>query len=133
MLTIDTSGLLALMDRRDANHRAAVREIEADGGPLIIPAAMLAEAAYMIDARIGPRFVSTLVSDLANGALGIDCGEGDFPRIGTLLVRYDDLPIGFTDASVVACAERNGGRVLTFDRRDFLIIAREGMITCVPA
>lgn len=132
MLTIDTSGLLALMDRRDENHRAATREVEADEGPPIIPAGILSEAAYMIEARIGARFVSAFVADLASGALGLDCGEVDFARIATLLARYDDIALGFTDASVVACAERNGGRVLTFDRRGFSIVAREGTIALVP-
>lgn len=132
MLTIDTSGLLALMDRRDENHRTATREAEADDGPLIVPAGILAEAAYMIEGRVGSRFVSAFVSDLAGGGLALDCGEDDFARIGTLLARYGDLRLGFTDASVVACAERNGGRVLTFDRRDFSVVAREGTITLAP-
>lgn len=132
MLTIDTSGLLALMDRRDSNHRAATREVEADEGPLIIPAGILSEAAYMVEARVGARYLTAVVSDLESGALALDCSERDFARIGTLLARYGDLPLGFTDASVVACAERNGGRVLTFDRRDFSVVAREGTITLVP-
>jgi hypothetical protein len=132
VLTIDTSGLLALMDRRDENHRAAIREAEADDGPLIVPAGILSEAAYMIEGRVGSRFVAAFVSDLASGALALDCGADDFARIETLLARYEDLRLGFTDASVVACAERNGGRVLTFDRRDFSVVAREGTITLVP-
>jgi hypothetical protein len=33
---------------------------------------------------------------------------------------------------VVACAEANGGRVLTLDRRDFDVIAGEGRITILP-
>jgi uncharacterized protein len=48
-------------------------------------------------------------------------------------VRYPDLELGFTDAAVIACAERNGGKVLTFDRRDFDVVAREGRITILPA
>ena len=43
--------------------------------------------------------------------------------------RYKDLPLGFGDAAVVACAERTGGRVLSFDRRDFSVVAGEGTIT----
>jgi predicted nucleic acid-binding protein len=33
---------------------------------------------------------------------------------------------------VIACAERNGGRVLTLDRRDFDVVAGEGVITVLP-
>jgi len=46
--------------------------------------------------------------------------------------RYADLPLGFSDAAVIACAERSGGSVLTFDRRDFEVVARDVPITVVP-
>lgn len=62
----------------------------------------------------------------------VDCGEVDFPRIGQLIKRYADLKLGFADASVIACAERSGGRVLTADRRDFGVVAREGRIEILP-
>jgi hypothetical protein len=38
-----------------------------------------------------------------------------------------------SDAAVIACAERSGGRVLTFDLRDFGVVAAEGTITVLPA
>ena len=47
--------------------------------------------------------------------------------------RCADLRLGLADACVIACAERNGGRVLTFDERDFVAVAREGTITIVPS
>jgi predicted nucleic acid-binding protein len=62
----------------------------------------------------------------------LDCGDVDVPRIRELMTRYEDLHLGFADAAVVACAERNGGDVLTFDRRDFDVIARDVPITVVP-
>ena len=36
------------------------------------------------------------------------------------------------DASVIACAERSGGRVLTLDLRDFGVVARAGQIRILP-
>ena len=53
------------------------------------------------------------------------------PHIGGLVIRYASLPLGFSDAAVVACAECTGGQVLTFDRRDFVVVAREATITLV--
>jgi hypothetical protein len=47
--------------------------------------------------------------------------------------RYRDLPLGFADAAVIACAEDNDGRVLTFDRRDFDVVSREGTIAVQPS
>jgi predicted nucleic acid-binding protein len=54
------------------------------------------------------------------------------PRIRELVARYADLPLGLADASVVACAERTTGPILTFDRRDFGVVAREGRVELVP-
>jgi predicted nucleic acid-binding protein len=42
------------------------------------------------------------------------------------VIRYADLPLGFADAAVIACAERAKAEVLTFDRRDFEVVRREG-------
>ncbi len=61
----------------------------------------------------------------------IDCGERDLPRIRELVGRYADLSLGTADASVIACAERNGGRILTFDVRNFGVVARDARITLV--
>jgi hypothetical protein len=36
------------------------------------------------------------------------------------------------DDPVPPCGERNGGQVLTLDRRDFGMVAREGTISVLP-
>jgi hypothetical protein len=41
-------------------------------------------------------------------------------------------PRGLADGAVVACAERTGGRVMTFDRGDFDVVASEISITLLP-
>jgi predicted nucleic acid-binding protein len=46
--------------------------------------------------------------------------------------EYAELPLGFADAAVVACAERSRGRVLTLDLHDFVVVARAGSITILP-
>jgi predicted nucleic acid-binding protein len=73
-----------------------------------------------------------VLDDFRYGNYELDCGEADFVRIRELVVRYANLPLGFADAAVIACAERRGGRILTFDMRDFTIVAGEGRITVVP-
>lgn len=74
----------------------------------------------------------TTLEDLEAGRFVLDCGLGDIARIRYLTRRYANLALGFADASVIACAERNGARVLTLDRRDFGVVAREGRIRLVP-
>lgn len=96
-----------------------------------MPAGILGELAFMIETA-APRKLGLFLEDMADGSYSLDCGEADFRRISALVERFQDLPLGFADASVVACAERNGGRVMTFDRRDFDVVAGEGRITVEP-
>jgi uncharacterized protein len=133
LITLDTSGILAALNKDDPAHVRARGALEADRGPLIVPVGILAEAGYMIEADVGVAVLRQFLLDIADGSYALDCGEEDMGRIVTLLERYDDLRLGFADACVIACAERNGGRVLTFDRRDFPTVAREGTISLVPA
>ena len=94
--------------------------------------AALGEITYLIDRRLGLRVLDGFLADLESGAYRLDCGERDLARIRELIRRYADLPLGFADAAVVACAERRGGRVQTLDLRDFGVVAREGAIRLVP-
>lgn len=132
MITLDTSATYALLNRRDAAHRAAVQALEADRGPYLVPAATLGEVGFLVEDRLGVEVLDLLLADLESGAYALDCGEGDFTRTRELLRRYADLALGYVDAAVIACAERSGGRVLTFDLRDFGVVAAEGSITIVP-
>ncbi len=86
----------------------------------------------MIERDVGTVVLRQFLGYIADGSIALDCGESDMERIVALLERYDDLQLGFADACVIACAERNGGRVLTFDERDFGPVAREGKINLVP-
>ena len=132
MLTLDTSGLFALLNRRDPDHERAREALLGDSGPYLVPAGILSEVAYLVERRLGVEVLERFVLDLESGALTLECGEEDLPRIRELAMRYADLPLGFADASVISCAERSGGGVLTLDRRDFDVVAGEGKITPLP-
>lgn len=132
-LTLDTSGVLGLVNRADPDHDRCVRPLEDDPGPYLVPAGILAEITYMLEVRHGLDILDAFLGDLDARAYVLECGEEDLPRIRALVRRYADLPLGAADASVVACAERNGGRVLTLDDRDFRVVAREGSITLLPS
>lgn len=132
MITIDTSGMLTLLDLKEKHHEAARADLLADPGPYIVPVGTLCELGHFMRRRAGAGALDTVLADIHTGSYTLDCGEDDIPRVRELLHRYADLRLGFTDAAVIACAERNGGKVLTFDRRDFDIVAREGRITVLP-
>jgi predicted nucleic acid-binding protein len=132
VITLDTSGILAALNRGDPDHTRALEALKIERGPLIVPVGILGEAGYMIEMDLGAAVLRQFLADIDDGAFSLDCGESDMARIGALLERYEDLRLGFADACVIACAERNGGRVLTFDERDFVPVAREGKISLVP-
>jgi predicted nucleic acid-binding protein len=132
VITLDTSALYALLNRKDPAHAAAVAALSGDPGPYLVPAATLGEITHLVAQRLGMGVLDLLIADLESGAYTLDCGEGDLARSRRLVARYADLRLGFVDAAVIACAERNGGRVLTFDLRDFMVVAEEGTIRLVP-
>lgn len=128
-MTLDTSGIYAALDRDDPNHPPAARALTRPGRH-IVPVGILAEVTYVIEARLGNRVLDAFLADIEEAAFLLDCGEDDIPRVRALITRYADLPLGYADAAVVACAERNGGAVLSYDR-DLWIVAREGTIVPV--
>jgi predicted nucleic acid-binding protein len=132
LITLDTSGLFALLNRRDTDHDRVKSALFEDRGPYLIPAGILAEIAYMVEERLGARALESLLLDLESGGLTLECGEEDLPRIRELVRGYEDLPLGFADASVVSCAERSAGKVLTLDLRHFGVVAGEGRISLLP-
>jgi uncharacterized protein len=132
VITLDTSALYVLLNRPDREYSRVSQALEAERRPFLVPAFILAELSYMAEGRLGLRVFDLFLVDLESGAFTLDCGEDDLPRIRELVQRYADLPLGFADAAVIACAERNGGRVLTLDLRDFGVVAREGTIRILP-
>jgi predicted nucleic acid-binding protein len=132
VITLDTSAVVALLDASEPGHARSVATLRQERPPYVLPAGILGEVGYLVESRLGTRVLVRFLSDIAAGAFALDCGEGDTSRIRTLVERYADLPLGFSDAAVIACAERNGGRVLTLDQRDFSVVGREVPLAILP-
>jgi predicted nucleic acid-binding protein len=128
VIVLDTSALLALLDRDDPDHDACTAALKRERPPFLVPAGILSEVGYLVPLKVGLPVLCTFLEDLTTQAYLLDCGENDFPRIAALMTRYANLPLGFADSCVIACAERSGRRVLTLDRRDFSVVAGEGTI-----
>jgi predicted nucleic acid-binding protein len=86
---------------------------------LVIPALVVAEVTYIVGRRLGAAAEAAFLRGL--GLLDVEAPlPDDWPRIAELVDRYRDFPLGGTDASVVALAERLGTDVvITFDHRHF--------------
>jgi hypothetical protein len=69
--------------------------------------------------RLGARAEAAFLRGLAGWDVEGPAPE-DFERMAQLVETYADFPLGGTDASVIALAERNGAEiVITLDRRHF--------------
>jgi len=98
--------------------------LESHPGPLVVPALVVTEAAYLIATRLGTDAEVGFLGDLAAGAFTVEpVDPADWLRIAELVNRYRALPLGTVDASVVATAERLGiVKVATVDRRCFSVV-----------
>jgi uncharacterized protein len=130
VITLDTSAIIEILA---SSQSPVVEALRSARGERLIPAEILAEVTYMTEIRFGARYVRPFLDDLDGLTYSCDVHTDDrLPRIRELLDRYADLDLGFCDAAVIACAETNGGHVLTLDRRDFDVIAGEGRLTILP-
>jgi len=116
---VDAGPLYSAADRKDPDHAACVEAVSRDDLELVIPAMVVAEVSYFIQKRLGPRAEARFLEGLAR--LDVEGPHpDDWTRIAELAHKYVDLPLGGTDASVVALAERLGAdTVITLDRRHF--------------
>jgi uncharacterized protein len=124
VLIVDTGPLVSIADRTDPHHQACLDLLETDPGPLVTTGLVIAEAGYLLDRNLGPNAEIALVDMIVDGTLTVDTlTPADWVRIRELCATYSNLPLGVTDASVIALAERhNTNRVATLDRRHFHIV-----------
>ena len=85
---------------------------------------MIAETAFLVGERMGSRVEALFLADIAGSDVTVDhVPLGEWLRIGELVARYADLPLGTVDATVVAAAERLGvTAIATTDRRHFSVV-----------
>ncbi len=121
MIIADTSGLLALFNQREPRH-AQVRSAVVDGeGPLVVSPYVVAELDYLVTTRLGVDAQLAVLDELAAGAYDLACLDvADLRQCREMVLRYRDLDIGVTDASLVVLAQhRRTKSILTLDHRHF--------------
>ena len=127
MIVCDTGPLVAAALANDSHHAECVRlfnALHAAGRELLIPATVAAEVGYLIQREAGWRVESLFLRSIAAGDFtGVDLTTADYERMADLVVRYGSLPLGTTDASVIAITERlKLTEVATLDQRHFTVV-----------
>jgi predicted nucleic acid-binding protein len=124
MLIVDAGPLYAAAARRDRNHERSVEVLSTAQRPLLVPALVVTEVAYLLGDRIGAHAELAFARSLERGELLVEpVLDSDWPRIAELTERYMDLPLGIVDASVITLAERRRlDTIATLDHRHFATI-----------
>ena len=136
MLIVDAGPLYAAAATRDRNHRRSIELLTSAPGPLVVPALVVTEVAYLLGDRIGPHAEVAFARSLERGELFVEpVLDSDWRRIVELTEQYADLPLGIVDASVVALAERRDlDTIATLDHRHFATVKPRhvGSFSLVP-
>jgi uncharacterized protein len=118
-ILLDTSVIVALLDRNDAGHKRCAEAIERVDRPLITCEAVVTESCHLLNHISGAP--EEVLRNLEHGIFKISFElSASVGAIGTLMRKYADTPIDFADACLIHMAEElNTGDILTLDS-DFL-------------
>jgi predicted nucleic acid-binding protein len=119
LAVVDAGPLYAAADADDRDHAACRDALSRPDLRLVIPALTVAEATYFVGRRLGAAAERAFLRAL--GDLDVEGpSSDDFARMAELVEQYASLPLGGTDASVIALGERlEAPLVVTLDRRHF--------------
>jgi len=117
----DTGFWLALANRRDAHHAAAVAALDELGEPLITTWPVMTETCHLLLRELGEKAQHAFMESFIREAFQVFAlGKEHGPRMVALMEKYRLLPMDLVDASLVILAESLGhGRILSTDTRDF--------------
>jgi predicted nucleic acid-binding protein len=109
VIVCDTGPLVAAALSNDSHHLACVKlfnDLHAAGRELLIPGTVIAEVGYLLNREAGPRVESLFLRSVAEGVFtAVDLSAADYARMADLVAQYGSLPLGTTDASVIAVTE----------------------------
>lgn len=126
MILCDSGPIFAAADRNDTDHRACIELFTGLGLAsrwLLVPQTVVAEVGYLLETKVGTFAEVAFLEALANEDFEmVSLTPQDVARMAELVDRNDDLPLGTTDASVIALAERLDVReIATLDHRHFQV------------
>jgi len=131
---LDSGIVYAYYDRSDVWHSRAKQLIASEQRGLILPAPVIPEVDWLLGERLGARSRRTFYEGIVAGYyLVADLPRGGYARVLELNRRFEDLDVGFVDASVVTLAETLGlSRIATTDRRHFQPMAAALSLQLLP-
>jgi predicted nucleic acid-binding protein len=121
VIIADTGFFLALANRADDDHEVAVAALDGLTEGLVTTWPVITETTHLLATRLGTQALLSFVAGARGGAFVLfELTVAHWPRLEELMKQYAKLPMDLADASLVILAEeRDDGRILSTDRRDF--------------
>jgi hypothetical protein len=118
----DTGPIVAALDKRDDRHAQCAEFLSTLTGRRLLPSPVLTEVCWIFEDW--PDIEAAFLKSVARGRFElVHLTTADIERMSELVVQYAGFPLGATDASVLAIAERYGvDRIATLDHRHFRAI-----------
>ena len=118
-LLLDTGPLVAILHRDDRAHQRCIEVFKAFRGVLLSTEAVLTEAIYLLTEVPGGQ-QACLEFFVRGAAVLVPATRKSLQRCQLLMARYENVPMDFADATLVALGEEAGiCEVFTLDRRGF--------------
>ena len=120
---VDTGAIVALVNKADRHHVAAVEWFGHFRGVLLTTEAVVTETAYVLAASRPHQRAALLWLDRtkAAGLLEVHAVQS-YAAVDAILARYAELPCDYADATLLALAESSRVSVIaTVDQRDFSV------------
>ncbi|MBI5212004.1 MAG: PIN domain-containing protein [Nitrospirae bacterium] len=116
---LDTGALVALLDKDEKNHHRCVEFLKDIKGRLLTTEPVLTEAVYLLGPSVKTQKIC-IEFILKGGTALVPQSPESLSRALVLMEKYKDIPMDFSDATLVVLAEETGiDEVFTLDGRGF--------------
>jgi predicted nucleic acid-binding protein len=120
LIVLDTSVVLAFMDRRDTDHEIVRAWMDESEDELVTTPLVVAELDHLVFRQGGAAAAKTLREDFGEGAYVVEWWQSAIHETIAVAERYESMEIGLTDASLIALAARlQTVEIATLDERHF--------------
>jgi hypothetical protein len=119
MIALDTGPLVALFDKEDDKHHLCTKIFKEINEQLITTWPVITEAFYLLS--FSPRVQDDLWEFIERGIVVVYNLDMNLAAIcRRLMKKYQDLPMDFADATLVAVADaENISTIFTLNHKDF--------------
>lgn len=131
MILTDTGPLIALLDKRDDNHKNCVEALTRLPAEIMLTTwPCFTEAMYILGSVGGYRYQSRLWLFIEDEKLKLhDLTSSEVAKMNALMKKYQDTPMDLADASLVAVAESLKFRqIFSIDSDFFFYLLSDGSV-----